>query len=183
MVSIGPYNQSYDYRYMYDLPDLQDPKIKGLTKYQTIINNAITNNTVLGLLQKNKDFSKFSKIVDKSGMADKLADPQFNGTLFVPSDAYLSSIPSCEIDSIDQSHARHMVNFSTLNGIIDEKLLRASPASYLYSRDLPLPKILVENLNGKTILNGSSVIIKYDIQLDNGMIHIVDNLIQPTYCM
>ena len=166
-----PNTQSRDLSYMYNIRDLRRP-IKDIQA---------TPETVLGLIQRNPDFSSFYHIVKIARMEDVLNDAQFNSTIFVPSDIYLEkSFPKSVIMNLDKSTAVNIVKYSILPVKIDARTLKSSPTSYFMTRYDPL-KILVNNIKQKTVLNNSLSVIFYDAMLSNGIIHVLDGLlVQPS---
>lgn len=161
MVSIGPYTQSYDYTHMYDLADMYcEPCIK------------LTSGSIMEFLSKNKEYSNFAKIVHKAQLENNLNNINCNCTLFVPSNTVLKNI-----DDIDIHSARNFVMYSMVQGNIDSDVLKTSPKLYLHTRNKP-HKILVESVKGGgIILDNKAKIVKHDIKLVNGMIHVIDNVL------
>lgn len=167
MTASYPYNESRNYRFMFDLQDYKEPRsqVRGCP------------NTVLEYLKKNdKDFSAFLHIIKIAKMEDIFAQPQCWRTVFVPSNEYLNMD---NIKNIDQGTAKSIVNFSTLQRSIDKELLTASPASYFISEYKPLPQLLVTNISGITQVNGCANITDFDIKLGNGIIHVVNRPLVP----
>lgn len=168
MVSIGPYIQSHDYTHMFDIPDYRKP----LTQFNT------RAGSIMGLLQHNKDFSKFKFLVELANMEGILDDPQANCTVFVPSDVYLKDKYSDSLFvNMDRGTAKKIVQYSIIDRRIGYELLSASPAIYYFTRLKATPKLLCETVNGQTKLNGCAVIVKPNVPLNNGLIHVVDNLL------
>lgn len=167
MVSLGPYNQSYDLSYMYNIRDLRTP-------YTPCMG---TPNTLLSLIRQNPDFSIFNRILTLSKLDRVLNSSQFNGTIFVPSDAYLETkITRDIIINMDIATARNIINYSILKSRVDERILTSSPISYFNSLH---SRLLVENINGETLLDKNTKIVKYNVSLSNGIIHVTDNLLIP----
>lgn len=167
MTASYPYNESRNYRFMFDLPDLRGPpvQISGCP------------NTVLEYLKKNyHEFSGFLHIIKTAEMEDIFAQPQLYRTVFVPADKYLDMDA---VKNIDQGTAKSIINFSTLQRRIDGGLLTASPASYFITEYKPLPQLLVTTISGVTQINGCANVVKFDISLDNGIIHVIDRPLVP----
>lgn len=167
MTASYPYNESRNYRFMFDLQDLKEPlaQVRGCP------------NTVFEYLKKNdKKFSGFLHIIKTARMEDIFAQPQFWRTVFVPSNEYLDMDA---IKNIDQGSAKSIINFSTLQRSIDKELLTASPASYFITEYKPLPQLLVTNISEVTQINGCATIVDFDIKLGNGIIHVIDRPLVP----
>ena len=167
MTAIGPYTESRNYRFMFNLPDLRGatPHVSGCP------------NTVLEYLRKNnQDYSGFLHIIKTAEMEDIFAQPQFWRTVFVPADKYLDMEA---VKNIDQGTAKSIINFSTLSRNIDGALLAATPASYFMTEYKTLPQLLVTNISGITQLNGCANVVKFDVKLSNGLIHVIDRPLVP----
>jgi len=167
MVASQPYNESRNYRFMFDLPDLRGKpaQISGCS------------NTVLEYLKKNShEFSGFLHIIKIAEMEDIFAQPELYRTTFVPADKYLDMNA---VKNIDQGTAKSIINFSSLQRRIGGGLLSASPASYFISNYKPLPNLLVTNISGVTQLNGCANVVKFDISLQNGIVHVIDRPLVP----
>jgi uncharacterized surface protein with fasciclin (FAS1) repeats len=170
MVSIGPYTESKDYRHMYDFVDLRK-------KNQTIC--PIGSNTLMGIIENNQDFTIFSGIVKKARYICKLMDPEEDFTIFVPSDFELKKRHSKEfLDNIDISMAKNIVNFSMMNRKIDKYLIQSSPVTILPTLDRS-NSMHITTTYGITLLSNDIKVIHFNHPSDNGILHVVDNLLIP----
>lgn len=169
MVSIGPYSESYNYRHMFDFQDISGP-------CPTL---KVRKNSIMGIIQNNPDFSHFHEIVKLAKMEGKLNEPQFNSTLFIPSDKFLNTLYSpCYFEKMDNGTASQIIKFSTLYKIIDKSLLQSSPSSWFITQN-KISRLYVSNINGRTALNQCVGVVHFNIQADNGLIHVVDDLLIP----
>jgi hypothetical protein len=156
---------------MYDMGDLRGPKPKF----------TLNSNSIMSFLENNTEFSKFCYIVKLSRLEGLFNDCQADATLFVVADLYINKIDNIEqiLANMDESTARSIILFSTLNRKINYDLLSQSPIKYIYTQNTT-NKMLFETINNITYLNkGNAKIIKYDINLQNGMIHLIDNILIP----
>ena len=177
MVSIGPYTQAYDMRQMYDLVDL-NPTCISRQKFP--------DNTLMGELDKNPDFSIFAEIVKKARYDIKLSEKQANFTLFVPSDNSLKQKYSKKaLDSIDEGLARQILAFSLMKRKLDQNLLQASPTSLYPTLDRS-SLMQITTVNGVSLIQKKVKVIHWNHLADNGLIHVVDDLLipstSPNYC-
>lgn len=170
MVSIGPYTQAYDMKHMYDFVDLNPSCISQLT---------YPDNSLMGEINKNTDFSIFATIVKKARYDIKLSEKQADFTLFVPSDDMLKSKYSKQaLNNIDEGLARHILLYSMMKRQIDKKLLQASPTSLYPTLDRS-NLMDIRNVNGETFLQRRVKVIHWNHLADNGLIHVVDDLLIP----
>ena len=167
MVSLSPNSESYDYSHMYNMGDNRGPK--------PVLN--INSNSILGFLT-NYNFYKFAYVVRLARLENLFNDPQADVTLFVPSE-FENNITENMLKNMDESTAKSIVLFSTLNRKINYDLLSQSPSKYVFTQNTS-NKLYLETFNGSTYLNNrQSKIIRPDIMLDNGIIHIISNFIIP----
>ena len=172
MVSIGPYTQAYDMRQMYDFVDWRGTKTPEL---------CTPSNTLIDIIRSNPDFSIFASIVRKARYEGKLGENQSDFTLFVPSDEHLLKRYNKDwLDSMDVGLARQILSFSMMNRKLDKDLLQSSPVSTLPTIDRS-NSMLVHTVSNITQLPNCTTVIDWDHLSDNGIIHVVDNLLIPSY--
>ena len=167
MVSTGPYSQSNNFTHMFDFVDLRGNSSREKND----------NNSVMGVINNNPNFSKFKYIVERARMNKTLSDQQCNFTLFIPLDTFISRL---EIEGIDISMARNIVKSAMLDRKITSELLEDSKASYFFTKSKP-NNLFINNINGITYINDDIRIIKKDIITDNGIIHVIDHIILPSH--
>jgi len=170
MVSMGPYSQAYDLKQMYDFVDLRKKKERQCQ---------FNNNTLMGIIGNNSDFTIFAKIVEKARYAGKLSELQANYTIFVPSDNELRKRYSKQfIDNIDDGFARQILAFSMMKRKLDQGLLQSSPVSIFPTMDRS-NLMHVSTVNGITKLPNCTTVIHWNHPADNGIVHVIDNLLIP----
>jgi len=170
MVSFGPDIQPQDFTHMYQFTDLQSTKKPHLCVHQ---------NTIYNYIRDNPNFSRFKKIIERARNMGQLNEVQADVTIMIPEDKYLEHLPQEFFDKMDDGLARHILWASCINRKIDKKLITSSPVAYYYTQN-PEMRMYVTNINGRTQINNCMNIVKYDINLDNGIIHIVNGLIVPS---
>jgi transforming growth factor-beta-induced protein len=166
MVSTGPYSQSNNFTHMFDFVDL-----RGISSTEKD-----DNNSLMGVINNNPNFSKFKYIVERARMNTTLSDPQSDFTLFIPLDNFISRL---EIEGMDISMARNIVKSAMLDRKITSELLEDSNSSYFTKSKSN--NLFINNMNGITYINEDIRIIQKDIIADNGIIHVIDNIILPSF--
>ena len=155
---------------MFDFEDLQGPCLPKLK---------VAEDSIMGIIQRNPDFSEFHKVVKLARMEGRLGDPQFNSTIFIPSDKYLRHLyGQCFLDNMDDGTASQVVKFSTLDKVLDRALLQSSPSSWFITQN-KISRLYVSNMNGHTVLNQCVNVVHFDMQASNGLIHVVDDFLAP----
>lgn len=170
MTSSGPYSQSYNFTHMFDFTDLKGNPQKRIPN----------KNSLLDIIEKNKDFSNFYYMLKKCEYDEIFNDIQANFTVFVPSDKFmkLNNISESIFTNMDLLTSRSIVRNSMLNNRIPSEVLTDSPSAYYYSIDKN-NRLFITNINNKTTINNNIKVIYKDILATNGIIHVIDNLIIP----
>jgi uncharacterized surface protein with fasciclin (FAS1) repeats len=172
MSAIGPYSQAYNNTHMWDFSDLRS---------RTKPEPCIDKNTAFYYISSHPEMKKFTAIILKAGMEGEMSQSEFNTTIFVPLDKYLSDSLS-EYKKLDRGTARNILAVSMLNNKINGNLIRSSPVSSFMTKDPYNSNYMyITNISGTTEINQCAKVIKYDVQLGNSIIHITDNIIAPTY--
>ena len=167
MTSSGPYSQSYNFTHMFDFNDYNGPLPKVLP----------CPNSLLSIVNNNPDFSIFKFMVYRARLESFLNSIQANFTIFIPSDKHLLRKVDKDIfTNMDILTARSIVKTSMLNDRISSEVLGDSPAAYYYTTE-PSNRLFITNINGDTIINDYIKIIKKDVLLSNGIVHVIDGLI------
>lgn len=170
MTSYAPNTQSYLFNHMSSFVDYSTDKDPVMYINQGSIYDFISSNT---------KFSKFKKIVDTANRMGFLNQEQATCTVFVPSDDYLTHIPQEYFDTMDDGLAKDILAASTIPKILAADLITSSPVCYLYTKN-PKMRMYVTNINSRTILNNCASIVQYNIWCNNGIVHLIDNLIEPS---
>jgi uncharacterized surface protein with fasciclin (FAS1) repeats len=174
MVSINPGVQAYDFKHMYNFVDLRKKKDKKCS---------FKSNTLMGIIGNNPDFTIFSSIVEKARYGGKLSEEQADYTIFVPSDSELRKKYSQKyLDNIDDGTARQILAFSMMKRKIDQSLLQSSPVSIFPTMDRS-NSIHINTVSGITHLPNCTSVIHWNHPADNGIVHVVDNLLLPDNSM
>lgn len=164
--------QAHDLKFTYDIPDLQKS-----------LNHIYYNpGSIMGMLNENKDFSKFSYLVKLAQLDTRLSKLLCNLTVFVPSDAYIEGKYNDNVFiNMDKYTAREIVLYHCLNKKINYASLISSDGLYLDTEIDPSSnaKILCQNYGSGVVLNNKAQIVKPDVMLNNGMIHIINDLMIP----
>ena len=184
MTSIGPYSQSTNYTHMFDIPDLRGQlPVENSNKIsvETSSGKYVCKDTITGIINTHPDFKRMKYILELSGLEGLYGDYQTNSTIFVPSDMMIKDkIPEGVFTNMDRATARTIVRGSTLNRKIPSSILSDSPSSFFNTID-PANRILVTNMGDRIKLNDSINVIHKNMMSGNGIIHVVDDLIIPTF--
>lgn len=117
---------------------------------------------------------KFAMIIKKSRLDWHMADIQFRGTIFLPLER---SIDENAILNMDINTARKIVKYHFMTGLYPKDVLFTSTFQQLQTTIKGYSIQAYISDKGFMILNNNTPIIHYDIQLNNGIIHIIPNLL------
>jgi uncharacterized surface protein with fasciclin (FAS1) repeats len=162
MVSVGPTNQSFDLKHLYEDNTRR-------------FNDTVCENekSICGILRKK--FSKFFYILQLSGMMRIYNDNNFEITIFAPNDDKFI-MTDLELIKMDAIEAIDIVKRHTVENRIPYNLLFSSNSFFLKTKH-PIKKILVDSdPNDIVKLNRDSSIIYKNIICSNGIIHGIDKM-------
>jgi uncharacterized surface protein with fasciclin (FAS1) repeats len=132
--------------------------------------------------------STLKKIIDKSGMADILKN-KGPFTLFAPyegafsayttydPDDLLHEFSQFDLDSIlaSEQAAKETLDYILVPGLLTiEELSKRNSVTALNGLDIP-----IDTTNGN-IIPGDSFVLNHNIECTNGIIHVTDELLQPS---
>ena len=171
MTYLAPSNQYYDFTHMYNIQD-----IRGQLPIKISCPGSL-----LYILEHEPDFKYFYNLVKKADLEGVYNNIQADFTIFVPSDSFLEmrGINEGYFVNMDKNTAINIVQASTLPNKIPSELLEYSRAIYFYSID-KINRLFISNDASKnTKINNIIHVIKKDIMATNGILHVVDGLINP----
>lgn len=156
----------------------------GGCKREALVYNTTSDTNITSYLEKYPEsFSEFVKILELTGNASYL-NAYGAYTLFAPNNdaihSYLSDKGKTSVDQIDLAELKNLVRFHLLSDTIrsntftDGKL----PSLTMFGQYLITG---AKNVNGKTsiVVNRQANILQSDITLGNGIIHVIDKVLQP----
>lgn len=146
---------SYDYKQMYDIKDL----------HGCLPDPIIHSDTILGILQKDEKCVLFTNLIKSLPISALYNNIQGNFTLFVPLNINTNDIS-------DSYKIKKLIMFHTLEKALPLNFLQSSRGMYVNTL-LSGTRILIENINNQTILNGHSIIIGMKL-VGNAIIYYID---------
>jgi hypothetical protein len=132
-----------------------------------------------GVMKYIYDYSPvFAFCVQKLQLDDWFNSPNFNATCFVPIREYSNENLDYIMSHIDYQTARDIVSISLISGRVKRKLLETKELIPTHNKYNSLKISLVDN---DVLLNDYIRIVKPDIELTNGIVHLVNGLLPPSY--
>jgi len=179
MSSCGPNTQSLNFTHMFKSNKFTTSNKSNQSNKNLKESNGYSKGSIMELINSHPDFTVFAYIIKLAEMDKLLDDTNYNFTIFVPSDNELK-YQSCNdiLLRMDKGDARQIVLSSLIDDRIPKELLTDSPASYFITKN-PVNRIFITNINEVIKLNNNMNILIFDIIRTNGIIHVVDKLIDP----
>ena len=142
--------------------------------------SSLAQTTVLDVVVDSENHNTLEAAVLAAGLETALGDPMADLTVFAPTDAAFSMIPSEVIDAL----------LADPTGDLTQILLYHVLGSSVESGDLQ-DGMMVETLQGNniyvsidmdgTVMINDATVIDADIVTDNGVVHVIDAVLGPDY--
>lgn len=134
------------------------------------------------LLQQTPEYSIFKESIERAGFADELDGPN-QITLFVPTNTelekYYASLGYEDVSEIPVDFLEHLMNYHANAGKAE---IDAFGNGYFVSPCTNTPDgdnliILLEEINGRRIINGDAEVVNPNIEASNGYIHEINKVL------
>ena len=135
---------------------------------------------ILALARMEDDLTTFVKLVELSGLEPslKLADPV---TILMPTNAAFESLEAGKLDYLMAPKNRTELMLFVQRHILPTEVYSTAFNTTQIIESAAENEIPVETrLNGEEIYLGGAQIVEEDIEASNGIIHVVDNIIEPS---
>lgn len=151
---------------------------------ENIVQNTTSDVNITGYFDKYPDqFSKIREILDISG-TDTYLNAYGAYTMFAPTndaiDAYLQNHGKSSVNDLTADECKNIVRFHLLSDTIRSKAFTDGklPALTMYGQYLITG---AKNVDGETkiVINRQAYLLKSDIKVGNGLIHVIDNVLEP----
>lgn len=131
--------------------------------------------TVVDAAAKRYFFSTLVQAVTDAGLVNALSDTDASLTVFAPTDAAFANLPAGLLDSLSPEQLTRILQYHVLGTEVFAGDLQAEQAAEsLLGEDL----YITAGDNG-AFVNGSSEIITTDVDVNNGVIHAIDEVLLP----
>lgn len=172
MTSSGPNSQYLNFTHMFKRNTFTTTSNKNIPK-------VYIKGTIMDVIYNHPDFTKFCYIIKLAELDSVLGSEQSNFTIFVPSDVEIKYRYSSDFfTNLDKGDAIQIVSSSILQNRLPKEIIQDSPASYFIT-NCPPNRLFITNINDLTKLNNHINIVHFDIICTNGIIHIIDRIIEP----
>jgi uncharacterized surface protein with fasciclin (FAS1) repeats len=148
------------------------------------------SNTIVDIAISNPDFSTLVAAVVKTNSVNFFSKSTLNGTVFAPNNAAFAQLPAPfnnaqGINSItDPRDIKFLQQVLRYHVAVGKKTAAQLPnGGYNTYKTATTPNdnqlFVSRNIANQVVINGKSKVIAADIQADNGIIHVIDNVLFP----
>lgn len=138
-------------------------------------------NTISGYISSEPNYKCFKWMISLADMELKMGNEQFNSTLFLVNDEnLLKQLGEEFFTNMNKHQAIHILEAHLLNRRIHKKTLESQRLSKIYTKNSQTELMFLNNF-GKITINNLATLVKEDIDLKNGVIHIIDKLLVPVF--
>lgn len=135
---------------------------------------------LVSLAKMDPNLTTFVMLVEQAGLADELKNAD-NYTVFAPTNAAFSQMPQADMDMLMKPENKAML-IKTLQAHVlpnEVSTSRFNSSQRIETGGGEYVLIDVEE-NNTAITIGGAMIVKGDVEASNGVLHVVDNVVQTT---
>lgn len=134
-----------------------------------------TNQSILELASENPQLSQLVAAVQAAGLTDALeqAGPL---TVFAPNNDAFAALDQSDLTTLltDPTSLGGILQYHVVEGMVPSSdLTDGQTLTTLEGSELPV------SVNGSTVMVGDATVVQPDIQAGNGVIHVIDSVLQP----
>lgn len=139
-----------------------------------VIDQVILPKNLVETAQLAGQFDTLLAAATAAGLADALADPEAELTVFAPTDAAFAALPPGTVeDLLEPANRETLVAILSYHVVPGRLELRRHPAETLQGQSLDLQQ------SGEVRVDEARVVLA-DIKATNGVIHVIDRVLLPT---
>ncbi|MBL7472684.1 fasciclin domain-containing protein [Robertkochia sediminum] len=158
----------------------------------SIVNNTVLEASIYQLAKLTPGYALLAEAIERAGLVEKLSDPDANLTVFAPNDdafiTFLSGFDNINnLADIPEADLANLLNNHLLSGQFTAADIVSAGSGYastlaITAGDDPDNISLYVNVSEEGVtLNGISAVVFPDFQVSNGIVHLVDAVIDlPT---
>lgn len=134
--------------------------------------------TVFDIANTNSDFDTLSELLKTTGLDETLDDPNRSFTVFAPTDAAFAALGQETLDALaaDPDSLTDILLYHVLTNEVNSANAIAAAGTSVATANGDSINL---SLNGSTLMVNSASVTSTDIHADNGVIHIIDEVLIP----
>jgi uncharacterized surface protein with fasciclin (FAS1) repeats len=132
--------------------------------------------TILGTAAATGQFKTLLSLAEQAGLVGALSGPG-PLTVFAPTDAAFKAVPKATLRQLasNKMALRRVLLYHVVKGDVTA----ARVVKLKSTKTLAGPTISIKVLGGSVFLNGSTKVVKTDIDASNGTIHVINKVLLP----
>lgn len=134
--------------------------------------------TIVDIAASDSDFSTLVAAVKAAGLAETLSG-KGPFTVFAPTNAAFAKLPEGTLQSLLKPENKDQLVSILTYHVVPGKVKAADVVKISEAKTVQGQVVSVKTAGGKVSLNGSSNVVKTDIEASNGVIHVIDSVILP----
>jgi uncharacterized surface protein with fasciclin (FAS1) repeats len=133
---------------------------------------------IVDVAASNQDFSTLVAAVKAAGLVETLKG-KGPFTVFAPTNAAFDKLPKGTVESLLKPENKDKLVAVLTYHVVAGKVMAADALKLDKAKTVNGAEFTIDLKDGKAYLNGTSQIVKTDIETSNGVIHVIDSVILP----
>lgn len=135
--------------------------------------------TVADVIIESADHSTLETAIIAAELLPALTDPSGTYTVFAPTDAAFNALPAGTVPTLLQTPTGNLKNI-LLYHVLGAKVLSTQLSNNQVANTLFTGNSIKVTLNNGVFINGTSQVTTPDLNSDNGVVHVVNQVLLPT---
>jgi len=133
---------------------------------------------IVDVAASNPDFSTLVAAVKAAGLVDTLKG-KGPFTVFAPTNAAFDKLPKGTVESLLKPENKDKLIAVLTYHVVAAKVMAADAVKLDKAKTVNGAEFTISLKDGKVFLNGTSQVVKTDLETSNGVIHVIDSVILP----
>ena len=143
----------------------------------------VTKTTIVDAATSNGNFTTLLAALKATGLDSTLSDTQSTYTVFAPTDAAFAKLPEGTLDSLTAEQLSNILLYHVLPGkVMSDSAITLAQSSENMVEVANGDMVSLSFVDSMLFVNGA-VVSTADVMADNGVIHVIDNVILPPAMM
>lgn len=134
--------------------------------------------TIVDIAANNSDFSTLVAAVKAAGLVETLSG-KGPFTVFAPTNAAFAKLPEGTVANLLKPENKDQLVSILTYHVVPGRVKASDVVKITEAKTVQGQSISVKAAGGKVTLNGTSQVVKTDIEASNGVIHVIDSVILP----
>lgn len=147
------------------------------------VGDVVTKKTIVDVAASNGSFTTLVAALQATGLDSTLVDTETSFTVFAPTDDAFAKLPAGTLDSLSNEQLTDILLYHVLLGkVMADGAIKVAQSSGNMVETANGDKVSLSFVDSMLFVNGAKVSAA-DVMADNGVIHVIDNVIMPPAMM